>query len=49
MPSTARRSAARVPADWYAWGKHTPAFAEHYLLIVPDLCRYGDTNKPSIG
>jgi pimeloyl-ACP methyl ester carboxylesterase len=49
MPSTDRRSAARVPQTWYAWRKQTPPFAEHYLLIVPDLRGYGATDKPPIG
>jgi len=37
------------PQTWYVWRKQTPALAEHYLLIVPDLRGYGATDKPPIG
>src|SRR3712207_2644141 len=36
------------PEFWFAWHKNMGELAEHFDVIVPDLRRFGDTEKPGL-
>jgi pimeloyl-ACP methyl ester carboxylesterase len=37
------------PETWFAWRHQIPELARQFRVIAPDLCGYGETEKPNSG